>query len=124
MDWGIAPELSGRLAEREWWERRAVKPDFPHEQLLIMAIPNTFIAVEHILLMATGLGLGTCWLNAVDDSRFNQLFGLPENIVSAALVTVGYPAGQIPPQRPRISMEQMLLKPSHGHAGSSDEALK
>lgn len=63
-----------------------------------------------MLLMATGLGLGTCWLHAVDDRRLNQLFSLPENIVSAAVVTVGYPAGKIPPPRPRISMEQMLLK--------------
>jgi len=110
VEWGIAPALSGLLAKPEFWERRASIPD-SREQLLIATISNTFIAIEHLVLMATALGLGTCWLGAIDDARFTQLFGLQDHLVSVAVITTGYPAGQVPKQRPRISMEQMLLKP-------------
>ncbi len=110
-EWGIASELSGKMAEREFWEKRALSPPSPRDQMILSAISNSFIAIEHLLLMAAALGLGTCWLGAGEDARLNQLFGLPNNLVSVAVITVGYPAGQIPGQRPRISMEEMLLKP-------------
>lgn len=108
---GIAETLSGDLAKREHWEASGERPDPPRDRLVASAISNTFIAIEHLLLMAVALGLGTCWLGSNDDVRLNQLFGLPENLVSAGIIAVGYPAGKIPPQRPRISMEQMVLKP-------------
>ncbi len=108
---GIADTLSGDLAKAEFWDASGERPDPPRDRLVSSAISNTFIAIEHLLLMAVALGLGTCWLGSNDDARLNQLFGLPENLVSAGIITVGYPAGKIPPQRPRISMEQMVLKP-------------
>ncbi len=110
VDWGFAPTLSGLHADPVWRERQANQPQ-PREQMILSAVSNTFIAIEHLLLMATALGLGTCWLGATNNSRLNQLFGLPDNLFSVAVVPVGYPAGQIPPQRPRITFEQMVLKP-------------
>jgi nitroreductase len=77
----------------------------------MMAVSNTYIAVDHILIMAAALGLGTCCLGATDDRKLNKLFGLPDNIVSVAVVPVGYPAGQVPAMRPRVAMKQLLLKP-------------
>ncbi len=118
---GIAPELSGRAAEPEFYERQAAIPR-TREQLVMSAVSNTFIAIEHLLLMAAALELGTCWLGATDDARRNQLFGLPNNFVSVAVVTVGYPAGRLPPQRPRISIEKMLLKPLPRRTGSGASA--
>lgn len=108
---GIAAELSGNLATPEFWNGVAARPTPPRERRLTSAVSNAYIAVEHLLLMATALGLGTCWLNAVDNPKLNELFGLPDNIVSVAVIPVGYPAGKIPAPRPRISIEQMLLKP-------------
>ena len=110
-EWGIADTLSGRLSQPEFWERLASKPGLSREQQLMTAVPDTYIAIEHLLLMATALGLGTCWIGATDDSRLNQLFDLSNNLVSVAVIPVGYPAGPIPTQRPRISLEEMLLKP-------------
>jgi len=110
VDWGIAQTLSGDLAKQEHWEQRPIA-QFGREKQLFMAVSNTFIAIEHILLMATALGLGTCFLGATDDGKLNKLFSLPNNLASVAVVTVGYPAGQIPAPRPRITMKQMLLKP-------------
>ena len=82
------------------------------QQKLTFAISNTFIAIEHLVLMAAALGLGTCWVGGFDDaSEFSRLFDLADNIVPVAVVPVGYPAGDIPPPRPRQDLEDILLKP-------------
>ena len=88
----------------------------PVQQKLTFAIANTFIAIEHLVLMATALGLGTCWVGGFDDaSEFSRLFGLADNLVPVAVVPVGYPADDIPPQRPRRNLEDILLKPPATH---------
>jgi nitroreductase len=110
VEWKIAPTLSGELAKQEKWDKMALT-QYRRAKALQTAISNTFIAIEHILLTATALGLGSCWVGAVNNAKFNQLFQLPDNMVSVAVLTVGYPAGQIPPPRPRISMKELLLKP-------------
>ncbi len=83
------------------------------EQLAVApVIANTFIAIEHIVLMATALGLGTCWVGTwVYVSEFQRLFGLAGNIIPVAVIPVGYQAGELPPQRPRLDLEEILLKP-------------
>jgi nitroreductase len=110
VGWGIAETLSGELANKETWEPSPAAKVSRDKQLM-MAVSNTYIAVDHILIMAAALGLGTCCLGATDDGKLNKLFGLPDNIVSVAVVPVGYPAGQVPASRPRVAMKQLLLKP-------------
>ena len=54
-------------------------------------------AVENILLSATALGLGSCWLgihprrNRMDGIR--SLFNLPEHIIPVAGIALGWPDG-------------------------------
>jgi len=110
VEWGIAPTLSGELAKKEKWDQMALT-QYRHDKALRMAISNTFIAIEHILLTATALGLGTCWVGAGDNAKFNQLFQLPDNLVSVAVITVGFPSGKLPPPRPRVSIKELLLRP-------------
>ncbi len=65
--------------------------------------------------MATALGLGTCWVGGFDDpSEINRLFGLGDNLLPVIVLPVGYPAGKLPPQRPRLNLEESLLK-LHSH---------
>jgi len=106
---GIAPTLSSELTKQKW--EQMAPTQYRRDKAIRMAISNTFIAIEHLLLTATALGLGICWVGAGDNAKFNQLFNLPDNLVSVAVITVGYPAGQIPLPRPRISMKELLLKP-------------
>ena len=92
-------------------------------QKLTFAIANTYIAVEHLVLMATALGLGTCWVGGFDDaSEFNRLFGLADNMIPVVIVPVGYPAEDIPPQRPRRELEDILIKPPTMHTSEGHEA--
>lgn len=91
-------------------------------QKLTFAIANTFIAIEHLVLMATALGLGTCWVGGFDDaSEFNRLFGLADNLIPVAVIPVGYPVDDITPPRPRRDLEDILLKPPVMH--TSEGAL-
>ena len=75
-----------------------------------MAVANTYIAIEHLVLTATALGLGSCWVGAVDQGEVRNFFNLPENVIIVALVPVGYPT-KVPPLRPRVAMDEILLRP-------------
>lgn len=108
---GAAATLSGRFADPTYWTYLDSLPAQPREQLLTAVTANTFIAIEHLVLMATALGLGTCWVAGFDDpSDLNRLFGLDDNLVPVAVIPVGYLATELPPQRPRLPLEEILLK--------------
>ncbi len=111
IDFGVTATLSGRFADPKYRTRQKSLPTPPRQELLRPVIANTFIAIEHLVLMATALGLGTCWVGAFDASALNRLFDLSDNLIPAAVIPVGYAAGEIPPQRPRRSPQEILLKP-------------
>jgi nitroreductase len=50
------------------------------------------IALEHIALMATDLGLATCWIGSFDPQKVRQVLGIPENAAIIELMAMGYPA--------------------------------
>jgi len=70
-------------------------------------------AVENILLAATALGLGSCWLgmhprpDRMDGIR--ELFSLPENIIPMCGISLGWPAEQ-PEPRTRYNPERIHLE--------------
>ncbi|MDY3619347.1 nitroreductase family protein [Agathobaculum sp.] len=60
-------------------------------------------AMENLLLMATGLGLGTCWINQLreccDDAKVRALlteYGVPEDHIVVCSAAVGYTAKETP----------------------------
>jgi len=107
MKSGVSATLSGRFANPKYVAYLDSQPTPPREELLTPITANTFIAIEHLVLMATALGLGTCWVGGFgDSSELNRLFSLDDN-----MIPVGYPAGEPPPQRPRLPLEEILLTP-------------
>jgi nitroreductase len=52
------------------------------------------ISMQQLILAATDLGLGTCWLGAFDETKVKRVLGVPENIKIVALTPVGYTADQ------------------------------
>ncbi|TKJ33192.1 MAG: nitroreductase [Planctomycetes bacterium B3_Pla] len=61
------------------------------------------IALEHICLRATELGLGTCWIGAFDTEKVRTILGIPADIAIIELMTIGYPADSRPePKREPI----------------------
>jgi len=70
---------------------------------------NVGIAIEHIVLRATDLGLGTCWIGRVDGEKTKKILGLSDDLQVMMLLPIGYPA-QDPTQRPRFSKEEIVIK--------------
>jgi len=54
------------------------------------------IALEHISLQASDLGLGTCWIGSFDADKVRQILSIPEDVAIIELMTVGYPADSKP----------------------------
>lgn len=104
-------QLSGRFADAGFQRMIDSMPEPDLKRVVAPATSNAYIAVEHLVLMATALGLGSCWVGAVmDQEAIKSLLGIPEDIRIVAVVPVGYPKS-VPPPRPRLSMEQILLRP-------------
>lgn len=48
------------------------------------------IAVEHFILQADELGLGTCWMGLFDEKKVKKALGIPWDRKVVALLTLGY----------------------------------
>lgn len=49
------------------------------------------LAMHNLVLMATDMGLGTCYLGAYDEMKVKEILGVPDNIRVAAMSPLGYP---------------------------------
>jgi nitroreductase len=56
------------------------------------------IAMDHLILAARSLDLGTCWIAAFDPAAARQVLGLPDGIEPIAFTPLGYPADQPRPK--------------------------
>jgi len=70
---------------------------------------NTAIAIEHMVLRAVDLGLGSCWVGGFDKEKVREILELDDSIHIVMLLPVGYP-DQSPPQRPRFPVDHLVLK--------------
>jgi nitroreductase len=50
------------------------------------------IALQQLVLAATDLGLGTCWIGAFDEAHVKDALEVPEGVKVVALTPLGYPA--------------------------------
>lgn len=50
------------------------------------------ISLEHLILAATDLGLGTCWIGAFDEKQVKEALGVPDEIRVIAYTPLGYRA--------------------------------
>ena len=82
------------------WHRGKDDKDFTEVDLAI--------AIDHMTLAATELGLGTCWVCNFDTQKLQDIFDLPDNIEPIALIPVGYPAAKTNPVKIRKSLEQIV----------------
>ena len=50
------------------------------------------IAMEHICLQATELGLATCWIGSFYPDKVRPIVGIPDQVTIVELMALGYPA--------------------------------
>jgi nitroreductase len=65
------------------------------------------IAVSFMILEATELGLGTCWLGAFQENEVKEVLNIPEEIRVVAMFTLGY-ADEDPSPRPRKTVDEII----------------
>lgn len=65
------------------------------------------IVMDHIILAATDLGLGSCWIGAFDKDVAREVFGLPEDLEPVVMTPLGYGADQ-PELKERKSIEELV----------------
>jgi nitroreductase len=53
---------------------------------------NVAIALEHICLQATELGLATCWIGSFEPEKVRKVLGIPQEMAIIELMALGYPA--------------------------------
>jgi len=72
------------------------KDEARREAERIMAIQSTAMAVQNVLLAATSIGLGACWMCAplFCSDVVKKTLGLPGDWEPQALITVGVPANE------------------------------
>lgn len=67
------------------------------------------IAVEHLCLAATTLGLGTCWVCNFDAALLSEALDLPEGVEPVAIIPVGYPLdGTHAPEKNRKPLDEIV----------------
>jgi len=65
------------------------------------------IAMDHLILAATELELGTCWVGAFNPDAARELLGLPDGVEPIAFTPLGYPADR-PGYKTRKSLDEMV----------------
>jgi nitroreductase len=66
----------------EAWRRT---DDKPYDEV------DATIAMDHMILAATALGLGTCWVAAFDPAAAREVLGLPDDVEPIAFTPLGHP---------------------------------
>ncbi len=59
------------------------------------------IVMDHLILAATALGLGTCWVAAFDVQAVREILGIPAIAEPLVMTPLGYPADEPPPKMRR-----------------------
>ncbi len=70
------------------WKRKSDGKDF--------ADVDAAIAIDHLVLKATELGLGTCWICNFDVEMARKKLELPDYIEPIAIIPVGYTNSEAP----------------------------
>ena len=87
----------------------ATSPIVDEEAVKAYLSMNVAIAVEHIVLQAVDLELGSCWIGGFDRDKVKEYLALDESIYPVVLLPVGHP-DQSPKTRPRFALDKLVLK--------------
>lgn len=69
------------------------------------------IAGEHLVLAATELGLGTCWIGWIKPHAIAGIVGWPRSVRPVVVITIGYPrdpGAGVPPRSRRKDLAQLV----------------
>ena len=71
-----------------------------------IAETDTSIVTDHMMLQATDLGLGTCWVGYFDPVPICAAFGIPEDLTLMHILPIGYPAEDSEPSQMHMASKK------------------
>jgi nitroreductase len=88
--------LADQVASQNWWGN------------------DLGIALEHIVLAATNLGLGTCWMGQTGRHELiKNLLDIPDNLTVIAVIPIGEP-DETPAPKERKSLDTIVSWEKYG----------
>lgn len=86
------------------------------------------IAMQNMVLTATSMGIGTCWVGSFDENQLREMLKIPENYRVVALLALGYPRKKVDIQgkilhlvRRRKKLEKIVSFEEFGRASQWTE---
>ena len=70
-------------------------------------IRDTTIAIEHVVLQAQSMGLGTCWVGHFTQAALRPVLEVPVDKYVVAVLTIGF-AAEAPERKPRKTVEELV----------------
>jgi len=68
---------------------------------------DCMIAGTNMTLMATALGIGSCWIGAFNELEIKNVINIPDYLKIIALISLGYASHPVSPP-PRLPLEEMV----------------
>ena len=109
-------ETIQKLAKSEWAATAPVMIVGLADQAAspVWCINDLGVAFEHIVLAATDLGLGTCWMGQSNrEDLVKSLLDVPDNFKVVALTTLGVP-DETPAVKERKSLDAIVSWEKYG----------
>jgi nitroreductase len=63
------------------------------------AVIDATIAMQNMVIAASALEIGSCWIGACNEEKIRKLLKIPDKWKFVALLTLGYPAEQPKPRK-------------------------
>lgn len=73
----------------------------------LYSICDVAMAIQNMMLLAQGLGLGSCPVGAFDEDKASEILSISRNLHPILIVPIGYPAER-PGAPPRVSKEEAV----------------
>lgn len=67
------------------------------------------IALEHMVLRATEMGLGTCWIGWFKEKKIKKILSIPKDWKIISLLAVGYPQEKGNSSTSRLDLDKILF---------------
>lgn len=107
-----APVIIVCSADPEVYPKEKFEPTYSNPREIageVGAVRDLSISVQNLVLRATDLGLGTCYVGLVARDRLKKDLGIPKNYVLPFVITLGYPAEK-PEFKPRKNLKELVIK--------------
>lgn len=98
---------------RRWLElnsKREIINNRPNN--FFLAIWDTLIALQNMVVAAESLGIGTCYIGSILEINVQNILGVPEYVFPAGMVCMGYPE-EVPDLSMRLPLEAVVHKNSY-----------